>query len=430
MPRRAVWLTLVIPLAVPLIAFAAAGLSVSPRDVAFETRCVRTSAPSSPVTITNPEDGNEVRDVEVVISPAVEAGAFPLSGATSVPILEPGEEATFRVGFVPQRAGEQSGRAIITYTEVSPGPTPTPNNSNQPTEEPTPSFIPRTRRATVSGSGIDRFIDTSPKTLNFGDLRVGKPAEPQTVQVFDDGDSPLHISRITISGSEAADFTVKPTKPTTVTDGSPLRLQVGFEPSKVGARLAELVIYSDSCIDPVIRVPIAGIGVEPDIIAIPTEVDFGARRPDRGIRRGLSVANQGGFRLKVTDVRIGGLDNEAFRLLKVPTLPRFLDPGEAIDLRAAFQWAEPGERRAVVRVRSNDPDTTVLKIELFGEVKQPKASPTPSAEPSAEQTAGPPSGGGSRFVLGRFAGEAAVAGGIVGFFLALVVVRRIRGVPE
>jgi hypothetical protein len=429
MPRRALWLLLAIPFAVPLIALAAAGLSVSPQDLAFDTRCVRTSARSSPVTITNPANGHEARDVEVAIDPTVEAGAFPLSGATSVPTLQPGRDVRFRVGFVPQRAGDQSAKAVVTYTEVSPGPTPSPKNSNQPTESPSPSLIPRKRTVTVSGSGIDRFIDTSPKTLNFGDLRVGKPAEREMVQVYDDGDSSLHISSVTIEGPEAGDFSVRPTRATTVRDGSPWRLSVGFEPSKVGARLAELVIHSDSCIDPIIRVPLAGIGVEPDIIALPTELDLGERRAERGTRRGLTVANQGGYRLKITDMRLGGLDMENFKLLGVGTFPRVLDPGEALDFRVAFAGVEPGEKRAVVRVRSNDPDTKVLRIKLFAVVQEPEASPTPSVEPSVAPPEAPPSGG-SGFAFGRFAQEAAVAGGVVGFFLALVLVRRMRGVPE
>ncbi|HEX9774274.1 MAG TPA: choice-of-anchor D domain-containing protein [Actinomycetota bacterium] len=403
----------------PLAAWAAATFSVSPDSISFTSRCVRTASNSKRIVFAN-ESNQDARDVAIRATPSA---VFEVDGGP-VDTVPAGGRATFSARFVPQRAGAVSGQALIDFGAANP-----PSSSN-----PSPSASPKTRKVSLSGSGIDRFIDASPDFLQFSDVRVGQSAEAKVVTVYDDGDSPLQVKSISIIGRNAADFSVRPSKPVVVTDGSPLTLRVSFTARGPGARRAQLKIDSDSCVDETvparnIRVDLAGAGIEPDVVSTPTEVDFGQPAVKERAVRGLSVANQGRYKLLVRSIELDG--DPSFELLTDPGLPRTLEPGQAIDLRVAFKSATEGERRARIVVASNDPDTKRLKIVLRADVPEPLpvAEPTELPEPSPSPTAtAPPVADGS--FLGEVAGELLIASSIVAFFAGLFVVRKVRGVPE
>ncbi len=421
MRRRAVWLLLLAPLLVPAVAFALADLTVTPTEVAFAARCVRTTAPPKKVTVTN-EGNRDATDVRVAVSPAAFATIYPLSGSTAVPTMTPEASATFSVRFVPGKAGDHPAAAVIRYE--------TKKGASE--EEPSPEPEARVTTVPLSGDGIDRFIDASPRVLNFGDLRVGRSSDPRRVTIFDDGDSPLTITGISIVGRHADDFSVSPRRGRTITEGSPLRLALTFTARGSGARTAILRVTSNACTDPTVEVDLAGVGVVPDIIALPGRIDFEPRVVGKQRTEELTIANQGGAALRVTRLRLRGEDADHFRILRAPTLPRTLDPGASVDMRVRFTANEPGERRARVVVESSDPDTKRLRVALTGTVEaEPTPSPTPveSVQPSPSPSPEPePPRGPSLFSL--YGGELALGGGVVGFFVLLVVVRRLKGVPD
>jgi hypothetical protein len=423
MHKRAVLLLMIVPLIVPLVAYAAARLTADPSSVTFDSRCVRTSARRVPVTVTN-DDPRPATDVSVRVLPTRFATVFPLSGATAVPSLAPSEDARFSVGFVPGKAGTHSARARIDYLSH-----PAPSSS------PTPSPSPQARSTSVplAGDGIDRFIDASPRALNFGDLRVGRAAAERSVTVYDDGDSPLSITSITITGRNAGDFTVSPRRPRTITEATPLRLRVGFTPRGVGARLATLLVSSNACGESTMSIDLAGAGVVQDIVALPSRIDFEPAQIGARETRAVTIANQGGADLRVASIALRGGDASHFRIPVTPTLPRTLPPGGSFGVRVRFVADEPGEWRARLAVESNDPDTKTLSVRLVGTTQAPVPTLLPSETadpgplPSATISPQAPAGEG---LLSAYAEVLAVATLVAGFFLLLVIVRRIRGIPE
>ena len=117
MRKRVIWALALLPMALPVAAVALATLTADPSSLSFPARCVRTSAPTRSVTITN--GGNRsADDVTVTISPSSFSSLFPLSGTTADPQVQEGESISFSVGFVPATAGEQSAHARIDYTST------------------------------------------------------------------------------------------------------------------------------------------------------------------------------------------------------------------------------------------------------------------------------------------------------------------------
>lgn len=419
MRKRAVVLLALIPLAMPIAAFALANLVVSRTEVTFPERCVRTSAKRVPVTVSN-EGNRDATDVTVVISPAAMRSLFPLAGATAVPTLGEGEDLGFSVGFVPAIAGQQSATARIDYTSQA-----NASGSTTPSPQSKSTGIP------VSGSGIDRFIDASPRVLGWGEVRIGTQSSIKAVTVFDDGDSPLTIERIAIRGSHASDFSVGPTGSTTISDGSPLTLRVRFTPRGTGARTARLEVTSNACENPTAVVELSGIGTAPDIIALPGRVEFEPIAPAEIAEATVSIANQGGADLTVTSLTLRGRDEDLFGVSERPRLPRTLAPGEAFDVKVKFEPAEAGTGRARIAVRSNDFGADPLVVELVGRAvlaptPTPTATPTPTVLPTIEPTA-PAEPAGS---LVEYVPELAIIAGVTGFFAALAAVRRARGLTD
>lgn len=434
--RIRAWIVALILLLAPTAAFALATLTAEPGSHSFAARCVRTAADARGVTLAN-EGNRPATDVRVRISPSSMASIFPLSGQTAVPSLAPSAGASFRVGFVPGKAGEHAARARIDYVTQDP-----------PNDEHTPKPRHRSTSVALDGEGIDRFIDASPRAINFGDLRVGTAAGTRTVTVYDDGDSPLQITAVSIVGPDAGDFSVRPRGARTITESTPMRLTVGFTPGGVGARSARLRIASNACADPLVQVELAGVGVTQDVIALPGRIEFGSLEPGERRTRPLTVANQGGASLQVSAVRLAGSDARAFRLLGLPSMPETLGPGESFDLRVRFQAredpelpkpdaVEPGQERAQVRraqvvVRSSDGDSPSLAVALRGSVQRPQptvsVTPTPTQEPTPTPTPTPTQTGPP--LAGDLGAEAQVVGLVVGFFALLVMVRRVRGVPD
>lgn len=443
MRRRAVALVALLPLLAPVAAFALATLSPSSGSINFPSRCVRTSGDPQRVTVGNTGD-EDALDIQVSISPSTHAGIFPLSGTTSKPSLGPDQEFSFDVGFRPDAAPTTSARAVIGYRSVVPpkkstkSPSPDPSGgppSESPSESPSPSPSPSTtpRRTTIplTGSGIERFVATSPAALNFGAVRVGRAGSGQTITIFDDGDTTLTVSRVSLAGRNAGDFTIDTRGPLTVRDGRPVTIDIGFRARGVGGRLAEVVIESNSCTDATLRVPIAGIGVLPDVIASPQQVDLGSVKPGQRRRDFFEVLNQGGFRLNVESVEVTGEHADLVELRDVPSMPTRLQPGESFDVRVFFTAGEePGPIDLTVQITSDDPDADVYEVPVVGDIREPPPSPTPSPTESALPPPPVDDGRGFSLPFGQYASELAIGVSVVGFFLFLVVLRRLRGIPE
>jgi HYDIN/CFA65/VesB family protein len=425
MRRRLTWLLIVVPALVPLVAWALTDLTVSPTAASFVTRCVRSAAAPTPVTLRNP-DSSDVTDVSVSISPSSLAKVFPLSGTTVTPTLTPGASMTFGVGFVPEHVDQVSGNAIVSYRGA--GPTPTPTRSRRSTPTPTPES--RTTSISLSGDAIDRLIDVFPPAVNFGAVHVRHRAEPRTITIFDDGDTPLTIKRIFLSGRHAGDFTVQRAPTSTVSDGHPLTLKLAFRPGGGGARAAELVIRSDSCEQSTLKVALAGISLQPDVNVFPKPVDFGPRAIGTSKSELMSVANQGGAALTVSSISLVGKDARRFAMVGAPKLPRVLKPSRSIDFRLRFTPTTVGAFEADLRVRSNDPDKKIVLVPIEGSGVQ-APSPTPTASSVISTPPKPPRrGGGFRFPLGKYLPELAVLGSVGVFFFFLAWLRKVRSIPD
>jgi len=143
---------------------------------------------------------------------------------------------------------------------------------------------------TVTATGIAPVINP-PATVPFGPVRVSTAAVQtvtMNIQIGNIGDDTLTISDISISGTNAGDFTfvTPPSTPVDVAANNHITVGVIFNPSAAGARAAKLDIASNDPITPSAHVDLTGTGTVATIAV--TDISYGV--VNLGASKSLSTA--------------------------------------------------------------------------------------------------------------------------------------------
>jgi Bacterial Ig-like domain (group 3) len=119
--------------------------------------------------------------------------------------------------------------------------------------------------ATTGTAEVIRKVGTT-GTITFGSIVQGKPSTALTVNVANTGTSALTITRETITGTNAADFTIDPTSTSCdftsgnyLYAGTSCQIGVVFKPSAVGTRTATLTLV-DNTVNYENKVTLSGTG--------------------------------------------------------------------------------------------------------------------------------------------------------------------------
>lgn len=109
----------------------------------------------------------------------------------------------------------------------------------------------------------------SPPNLAFGNQAIGSTSFPQTVTITNVGSEVLNMSApIAITGKDAAEFTLAPSKTTCPVGSGQLppkascTVGVAFVPITLGTKSAQIVVVDDGAGSPH-TVPLLGVGVAP-----------------------------------------------------------------------------------------------------------------------------------------------------------------------
>ena len=164
-------------------------------------------------------------------------GAFAATSPATPFTVQPGGSTAVTVMFSPTAAGSQSGNLTI--------------SSNDPAS---PQFT-----VAVSGTGTAAAvpsITTSPSTLAFGSVTVGKP-QSQTLTINNVGTATLSVS--SISSSNAV-FTPGATS-ASVAAGASFNVSVQFAPTAAGPQTGTLTLATNDPAHATVTVALTGTGV-------------------------------------------------------------------------------------------------------------------------------------------------------------------------
>ncbi len=111
------------------------------------------------------------------------------------------------------------------------------------------------------------------------------------------------------------------------------------------------------------------------------QLDFGTVLTNSSSQLDLTITNAGDTTLIVSDVALAGPNQNDFAITGL-SHPFELAPGIQQVLHVQFSPPDPGSRRAVMRITSNDPEHPLVEVALIGEAEtppKPKISLSPTS---------------------------------------------------
>jgi hypothetical protein len=210
---------------------------------------------------------------------------------------------------------------------------------------------------------------------DFGTIAVGDHLLDY-LTVTNAGTSDLTVSNVTLSGTNAADFSIQNGGAFTLAAGNARQIGVLFSPSASGSRSASLNIASNDPDENPLVLGLTGTGgnaspSNPDIAVDWTSRNFGSIASGSNSTQYLTISNAGTSDLVVSSVDISGANASEFSASN--NGPFTLSPGNAKQIAVKFTPSGTGNKTALLNLHSNDPDENPLTIPLSGAVSDGNA---------------------------------------------------------
>jgi hypothetical protein len=192
-------------------------VGVSSRKTSFSTQVMGTTSAAKKITVTN--QGSGTLTINRIYIGGANPGDFAETN-TCGSSLAAGASCTVSVTFTP--TDKNLRQAVLGISDSDPA---------------SPQAIPL--------GGIGTVVSLSKKKLSFGNQLVGTTSGPQKVTLTNVGGTPLNFTGITITGTNAGDFSQTNTCGTSIAGGDTCTISVTFTPSAQGRRNATLSISDD-----------------------------------------------------------------------------------------------------------------------------------------------------------------------------------------
>ncbi len=285
--------------------------------------------------------------------------------------LAQNESCQISFTFVPQQPGLKNARAILRDTAgtelpslpllgTAIAPTPTPTVAVSPTPSPTATATttssPIVTPPPSSPSPVSKLSST-PGSLTFGSLEIGKIGLTQQIRLTNEGSAFLQLAKITIQGEAERDFAIKENAcGTRLTAKGFCLLELTFTPHVVGERRAVLRISNEADAT-ILTVPLSGQGLQPPparLLVTPLQLGFGEQRLGAITRPGaITISNGGASPLTVSQISFANEQQRDFSIRSNSCANRTLSQNENCVVQVLFSPQTPGPRTASLTVTTN-----------------------------------------------------------------------------
>gem|GEM_PF-3114803 len=293
------------------------------------------SSSSQVLTISN--SGDAALNISNITRSGANAAEFSVS-ATSLTI-NAGQSQDVTVTFSPTSAGSKSASLSIAHDAVG-----------------TPTSV------SLSGTGTSPVISV-PATLASGNILSGS-SRTQTLTISNSGDATLNISNITLSGANAAEFSVSATS-FAINAGQSQDVTVTFAPTSAGSKSASLSIAHDAVGTPT-SVSLSGTGtlavVMAPTISVVASLDLGSTDIGSTTSQTLTVSNTGDAALSVSNITLSGANAAEF---SVSATSFAINAGQSQDVTVTFAPTSAGTKSASLSI-THDAVGTPTSVSLSG----------------------------------------------------------------
>lgn len=230
----------------------------------------------------------------------------------------------------------------------------------------------------ASATGPSIFI--SPSEADFANQQIGTTSTTQNAFVQNMGDAPLTTGVLSITGTDASQFSLvgNACNNQVLAPGGFCQFGMRFSPTSIGLKSASVVVPSNDPDGPD-SVLLQGTGVNPAVLISPSEISFGNQQiATTSSTQTVFVQNVGNGNGPVTTgaLTITGTNASQFSLISNGCNNQVLSPGGFCQFGVRFSPTTIGDKLATVNVPSNDPDGPSA-VELFGTGVNPSVLITP-----------------------------------------------------
>ena len=233
---------------------------------------------------------------------------------------------TLQVAFAPATPGPQQGTLTVSYPTIS-----------------------ETSVVVLNGTGVTTApVVSMPATFALGSTPVGTPIQ-QPVTISNTGNAALTISGFSLSGQNAADFSVAAGQCSTIAAGNSCALQIGFNPAAPLQKQATLTIADNGLNNPH-SLALSGTGVGP-FITLPPPTFVGQAFPGSSTGNQILIGNSGNASLVISSLSVTGTNAAEFRpsIAQCGSIP---GPGTCLIL-VTFTPGAVGTRTANIVINDN-----------------------------------------------------------------------------
>jgi pimeloyl-ACP methyl ester carboxylesterase len=213
-------------------------------------------------------------------------------------------------------------------------------------------------------------LTVSASSLNYYDAVIGSPKQ-KTVKLTNNGDANIFISKLDLTGTDAAQFARDPLLPLLITPGTSLDVNVTFNPTTVGAKAATLEITTSSPDIPVKTITLQGNGVATPtkVLAInyATSYNFGNTKINTSRSKTFIIQNTGSDPCTISQLAIEGLNPDQYTKTSPSVVPFDIGWGETKYVTVSFAPTSIGSKNAQLAIYNNsDNISPVHSIDLYG----------------------------------------------------------------
>ena len=296
-------------------------VTLSPTSLSFGTVAIGTTSTTKTVTLKN--TGTASLTITAIAITGTNAADFAQTH-TCGSSLAAGASCTFRVTFKPTASGTRS--AALSVTDNAAG---------------SPQPVPLT--------GIGTTAKLSPTSLSFGTVAIGVTSAAKTVTLTNLATTSLTITRIAITGSNAADFAQTHTCGSSLAVGASCTFRVTFKPTASGTRSAALSVTDNAAGSPQ-PVPLTGIGTMAKLS--PTGLTFGSVTVGTtSAAKTVTLTNVGTTTLTITGIAIA--ETNAGDFSQTHACGSSLAAGASCSISVKFKPTAKGARSAALAVSDN-----------------------------------------------------------------------------
>jgi FtsP/CotA-like multicopper oxidase with cupredoxin domain len=201
--------------------------------------------------------------------------------------------------------------------------------------------------------------------IAVGDVLAGSTSAVRSVTLTNQGSAALAISGVSLSGANAAEYTLVNGCGADVAISASCTIGVTLTPATAGLRSATLTIATDDPFAPSQTVAVTGHGVAPVAGVNKTSLVYAGQALDTTSAAQLvTLSNTGNAPLLVSSVAVTGANAAEFPMTK--TCGTSLGVNGTCTISVSFRPTASGLRTATLAIASNDPARPTLSAALDG----------------------------------------------------------------